>query len=53
MLTEKDLLRIKQDIEESSDNSELIWHREDINSLFEHIEQQQKELNAWRKEGMI
>jgi hypothetical protein len=44
MLAKEEILSIKQDIKESSDNSELIWHRDDINSLFEHIEQQKEEI---------
>jgi hypothetical protein len=52
MLTKEELLRIKEDIDESSDNSELIWHRNDIYKLFEHIEQQQKELESWRNDFM-
>lgn len=46
MLTEQELLRIKQDIEESSDNSEMIWHRGDIKRLFEHIDQLQQKIDC-------
>lgn len=52
MLSKEELMRIKEDIDESSDNSELIWHRQDIYKLFEHIEQQEKELTAWRNDYM-
>ena len=50
MLTKKEILRIKQDLDESSDNSELIWHRDDINSLFKHIEQQQRQISELESE---
>jgi hypothetical protein len=52
MLTKEELLRIKEDIDESSDNSELIWHRNDIYKLLEHIEKQEQELEAWRNDYM-